>query len=258
MPGGDLASIGVINRILMEGGGGVFGANEASPGITNSLVAYYRLEEASGTRVDATGRGNDLTDNNTVTQNAGRIGNAAQFVAVNSESLSRVDSDDHDMGDINFTVCCWAWLDSKPANNMGFISKFTTTGSQRSWRIFWDTATDRILANISNTGAVVASLSAASFGVPPTGQWIFCVMFYNATTDILSIQINNGPVDTASRSGGAFLSTAQFAIGAINIAATPINFMDGRIDMVGIWKRELNATERAELYNNGVGKQFPL
>ena len=40
------------------------------PLLTN-LEAYYSLEEASGTRADASGNGNTLTDNNTVTAGYG-------------------------------------------------------------------------------------------------------------------------------------------------------------------------------------------
>ena len=41
--------------------------------LTDSIVAYWKLEEASGSRADVVG-GNTLTDNNTVTGNPGKLG----------------------------------------------------------------------------------------------------------------------------------------------------------------------------------------
>src|SRR5512137_2929130 len=63
-------------------------ASPAGSTLLNGLVAYWPLDEQSGTRYDAVGDA-DLTDNNTVlASNAGPSGTVASFVAANSESLS--------------------------------------------------------------------------------------------------------------------------------------------------------------------------
>lgn len=231
---------------------------ELSSNLHSDLVAYYNFEEATGTRVDATGRGNDLTDNNTVTRAAGIIRNAASFIIANSEYLSRASSADHNMGDIDFTIALWVLLNSVSVGNE-ILSKWDTGGNQRSYVIAFDVANSVLICNISSAGAApAANLAASSFGLPPIDQWNFMVVWYNKTTDLLNIQINNGVIDSATKTGGAFASTAPFQIGAVNLGGVPSNFLGGRIDAVGLWKRELTATERAELYNNGAGRQYPL
>src|SRR3989304_1655390 len=81
--------------------------------LSDSLIAYWRLEEASGTRLDELsgcgGGGGDLADINTVTQNTGVIGNAGQFVAASSEDLSYADEIDLNVGG-NIDVAFVAWL----------------------------------------------------------------------------------------------------------------------------------------------------
>ena len=67
--------------------------------LPTNLIAYWKLDEASGTRNDSKGA-NHLTDNNTVTQAVGKVGNAAQFTLANSEYLSIADNADLSAGDI--------------------------------------------------------------------------------------------------------------------------------------------------------------
>jgi RHS repeat-associated protein len=53
-----------------------------------------------------------------------------------------------------------------------------------------------------------------------------------------------------------YASTATFRIGAYN--TTPAGFWNGRIDAVGYWTRVLTASERASLYSNGSGCEYPF
>ncbi len=93
-------------------------AAPARADLLTDLKAHWKLNEASGARVDSHGS-NDLTDNNTVTQVAGKIGNAAQFTAANSEWLSRGTDVDLGLGaDTDCTWAGWFYMDSKPGNNM--------------------------------------------------------------------------------------------------------------------------------------------
>ena len=79
--------------------------------LTNNLSAMWKLNETSGDRSDEYG-GNNLTDINTVGFNPGIRGNAAQFVAANSESLLRATTGPLQTGDIDFFMSGWIYLDS--------------------------------------------------------------------------------------------------------------------------------------------------
>jgi len=55
--------------------------------LLDGLVSWWDLDEESGIRYDSVGS-NDLTDNNTVGYDNGKIVNAASFVATNGERLT--------------------------------------------------------------------------------------------------------------------------------------------------------------------------
>lgn len=59
----------------------------------DNILAYWELDEASGTRFDSSPNANHLTDNNTVGQITTAIGDAADFERSNNEYLSRASAD---------------------------------------------------------------------------------------------------------------------------------------------------------------------
>lgn len=217
--------------------------------LADNLVAYYSLENVN----DALGL-NNLTNNNTATFVAGKVGNAANFVLASSQYLSHADTATLDMGDIDFTITAWVYLATKPGSSMQAVTKNNATGNQRGYQITWSTATDRFVAFISSDGTSTnqTSLTASNFGAPATTTYYFLALRYNAATDTLSISVNDGTPNTASHAGGAFANTAQFQIGA-NVGASTWN---GRIDEVGIWKRLLSDAEITDLYNGGSGRDY--
>lgn len=238
------------------------GATSAEPAprrlgaITTNLVAYWKLEEASGTRLDETtscgGGGCDLTDNNTVTQAAGKLGNAAQFTAANGEYLSRADEADLSTGDIDFTITAWVWLDSKTSRRP-FISKFSAAG-QREIDFGYNNSTDRFYFFVTYDGTNGNSATADNFGSPSTGAWYFLVGWHDSVANQLGISVS-GIENNVAYSFGGFDSSSALVIGADPVQA---RYFDGRIDSVGFWKRVLTADERTCLYNSGSGVEYPF
>ena len=100
--------------------------------ITDMLIGHWKLNEASGSRSDSHGS-NPLDDNNTVTQETGKIDDAAQCTKINSEYLSHVDNSDFDTGDIDFTVAGWFYADSLP-EPAGLASK--GADNQDEWILY--------------------------------------------------------------------------------------------------------------------------
>lgn len=222
--------------------------------LLTSLVAYWKLEEASGTRVDATGRGNDLTDNNTVTQATGIVGNAAQFTAANSEYLSHADNADLSTGNVDFTVAAWVYLDSKPASVMGFVTKGSggsTTNAEYSLQYL--NTSDRFRLVVFDGGSNAGAAVANNLGSPSTSTWYFVVAWHDSVADTVNIQVNNGTVNSSAYTFGSWDSTEPLWIGR-----SSSGYQNGRIDAVGFWKRVLTAGERTSLYNGGAGLQYPF
>src|SRR5688572_29665368 len=81
----------------------------APSALLTSLIAHWRLEETSDTRFDAHST-NHLTDNNTVASATGKLGTAASFTAANQESLAIADNAALSMGDLDFTLAGWVYI----------------------------------------------------------------------------------------------------------------------------------------------------
>ncbi len=225
------------------------GAASASPLLT-SLISYWKMDEASGTRADSAGA-NTLTDNNTVTQAVGKIANAGQFAAVNSEYLSIADNASLSVGDIDFTWALWFMLDDIGVAR-ALVGKYNN-GSTASIEYELRILSTNVLRFFVGNGAA----SAASVNSTPTfsaATWYFAVAWHDSVANTINVQIDNGAAASAAYSAGGYDGTF-----ALNIGATAAStFHNGRIDEVGFWKRVLTTDERTSLYNAGAGRTHPF
>ena len=209
-------------------------------GFRQGLVAYYKLEEASGTRVNAANPGTyDLTDVNTVTSATGKSGDAGQFTAANSEYLKYTGAV---LGaDANVTFACWVKLDSLGTNS------------------FCNDAGGNFLVRVGGSGDIeiftrgFADTKATS-GAPVTvdGLWHFVVAYHDADNNLLGISVDGGAVVTAA-TGGANNALTDFYVGARSAA---LQFFDGQLDEAALWNRVLSADEITALYAAGAGRYY--
>lgn len=216
--------------------------------LTDDLISYWELNEASGNAIDAHGS-NDLTDNNTVGSAAGKINNARSFVSANTEFLSRATNADLETGDIDFTFSAWVNISDK-STFRGFITK---QQADIEYILRYDSSTDRLAFYVSSDGSGFTSVSANNFGSPSTSTWYFVTCWHDAAANTINIQVNNGTPNSASHSTGVKVGTNGFAIGG---RASGGELWDGLIDQVGFWKRKLTDGERTELYNSGNGLSY--
>lgn len=218
-----------------------------NPGTTN-LVAWWSLNETSGTRNDSHGS-NHLTDNNTVTSASGIKSNAGNFVSANSEYLSIADNSSVSVGDIDFTFCAWVYI-TNTSSTRAIISKFATTGNQREYLIRYNNLTNKIQFVVSNNGtsnATVDDTTAIS-----SSAWYFVCAWHDATNNQIKIQVNNNTPSSLSHSGGVFNGTSAFYLGQYKGSS----YHDGLIDEVVLYKRLLTDEERTWLYNSGAGREY--
>lgn len=218
--------------------------------LTTNLIGYWTLDEASGTRADSHDD-NDLTDNNTVTQQTGKVADCAQFTAANSEMLEITDNADLSTGNIDFTFAGWVYLDSKGANR-GIAGKSTGGDfGEYEWELRFQNSTDRFLFSVQDGTSNANGVSANNLGAPSTATWYFIVVWHDAAANTINIQVNDGTVDSAAYSSGSWDSTLPFRIGKVSTL-----FWDGRIDECGFWKRVLIPAQRTYLYNAGSGRTY--
>lgn len=228
----------------------LLGVGSQGAGFPSGAVACWNLDEASGQRNDSVGS-NHLTDNNTVTQAAGKVGNAAQFTAANSEYLSIADTAALSTGDIDFTFTAWVYLDSKATSIL--VSKSEGAIGKEEYNILYAGTPDRFQFQIADASTVaVGTVSADNLGSPSTATWYFIVAWHDATANTVNIRVNNGTADSAATTGVPTDTAARFTLGAYawNLSA----YVNGRQDAVGLWKRKLTDAEQSYLYNSGNGR----
>jgi hypothetical protein len=219
--------------------------------LVSDLAAYYKLDDAS----DASG-GNNLTPSNGPTFGAGKIGNAAYFDAATDQALAAPDSAALSMGaEQSFSAFGWVWLSSESASNMPIVVKGTLAGnSTDEYALYYNVASHRFKFFVVNGGSLTV-VTATSAGDPTLNAWNFVYAEHNATANTISIQINNGTVDSASHTAGVLDGSGALTLGSLG----GTNSLDGRLDEVGIARRVLTTSERTLLYNSGAGHQpsFP-
>lgn len=226
--------------------GPIVAAAGASNGLLNNLVAYWKLDEASGTRNDSVGS-NHLTDNNTVTSVAGKLNNAAEFTAANNESLTISDNADLSTGDIDFTITRWVKLADITASHA--VDQKGMNDAYGEHMLMY------AAGGIANFQWFIADLAANVISTDPatisSGQWYFVATWYDSTANTLNIQVNNGAIASASYSGGNTSTPGTFKIGQ-GIG----NWFDGDVDEEGFWKAVLTPAQRTTLYGGGTPPAF--
>ena len=215
-------------------------------GLLNQLVAHWRLDEASGVRADVHG-GNDLADFNTVGQAAGKLGNAASFVAANEESLGAADNAALSMGDIDFTIAGWVRFDA--LDSSGLLGKWTTGSLE--YVVYFDGT--NLSFHVSDDG--VNNDSVVNSAAISANTWYLFVAWHDAESNTINLSVNNNAAASAAHSTGVYDGDAALYFGRDEEGLT---YLNGRLDSISIWKRVLTVSERTQLYNSGNGLDYPF
>jgi hypothetical protein len=228
-------------------------APAASPLLTD-LVAYWNLDEASGTRADSHTNGLDLTDNNTVGSGLGvdGVSTAADFVAANSEYLSRAHSAAlNPTFAAGFTV--GFWFRPSAATSYGtFLAKNAGAGGppQRQYGIFRDDVSNALYADIADDSG--GSALQSGVGSVPVGSWTYVLMWFDPADDKTHIQCNNGTVLDSAGTLASLMTDADGDLVFGGAGAGGGGYSSGRMQGVGLWGRVLTADERTWLYQSGT------
>jgi len=200
-----------------------------------------------------------LVNHNNVTSVDGKVGKAAKFVRTEAQYLSTPDNPKLSMGDVDFTVAAWVYLESK--EEMIFVSKGDSSkGHSNEYLLRYSPSQDVFEFTVGN-GLTSSSAGSRNSSAPATGVWYYIVAWYQTNgTDpnTLSIQVNNGPIDTSTMppSVTSYNSPFEFTIGRFSNYHEGGGYMNGYIDEVSIWRRLLSPQERTDLYNNGLGNSY--
>jgi hypothetical protein len=212
--------------------------------LTDSLVAYWPLDEASGDAIDAHGA-NDLTDNNGVGSATGKTGTARDFESDSFQWLQRADNTDLSVGDIDFSVALWI----RPETNNAFAILSKVGGTNWAYDLR-NTATAFYFTVASGSGpANQTSVTVGGAAVP--GTWYFLAAYHDSVNNVIGISLNGATVVTEPYAHGSYDENSAFRLGFDGSS-----FMDGLMEDVGFWKRVLTQSEIVELYNGGAGRTY--
>jgi hypothetical protein len=211
--------------------------------LTDDLKAFYELDNTS----DAHSGGYTLTNVNTVTFVSGKVGNAGDFEASSSQELTRADNADLSCADVDFTLTAWVNAESLAAT-AAIVAK--DAGLSDGYVLIYRAGGLNRFGFEVNGGSIYGD----TLGAPSTGTWYFIVARHNASANTLSIQVNDGGVDSTSFSAGCDDEAGPFSIGSYSVYG---QYWDGLIDQVGWWKgRVLSSGEATELYNSSNGLSY--
>lgn len=214
-------------------------------------TAYWELEEASGTRVDAVGTvANNLTPfGNDVGNDPGIITNGLYIAGDPNPDYRTTSGTTLQYNVLSAGITLSFWIKFKSA----FGNKF------RAYLSAWDIA---FLTDCSMTNTVFEFQPASGPNVTANlaqalvvGQWYFAVGQYLTSTGKTRISLNAGPwtdSPTSASAAGATTTPAQFFV-------TPIGGPDCVIDEMGIWLNQLlSASDITALYNAGAAQRPPF
>ena len=219
--------------------------------ITDGLVACWDLDEASGNRLDHVGGPvNTLLPRNAPMGVPGHIGTAVHFVKTDEQYLYNSSTGPTTLTG-PFTIAFWVRPTASATATSGLLTNgFSTMAGQYDFVVLSLASSNAVLVSFNGgQGGVITSSSVLT-----VGAWNFVMLWRTLSPNVLSLQLNADPVETAS-----FLTPPAVAITRFNMGATGGNggtafdYFDGDMDSVMVWDRALSAEERAFVRNGGAG-----
>jgi hypothetical protein len=241
---------GIRDQLALLGKVGVrYGGLGLASSLLDGLVAYWKLDETSGPRIDSAGS-NNLTDNNTVGSAVGKVGNAASFVAANNEFLRvytvAFSSSFTDEASINLWVKRDVDIPTSTSES-GFLKGGNTT-LEDMYYPFTD--------NVDYTGVFRnnrLTISPRLSGVPDRTVWHMLTITTTPGTNGYKIY-QNGTLQYQNTGQSSVFLGPETVFGRSGNTA----YYGGLFDEIGLWNRALTASEMLILYNSGAGITFPF
>lgn len=216
---------------------------------SNDLSAYFSFD--AGSSVDDSANSNDGTDTD-MTYATGIIGKGAVF----NGSTSKVDVGNPAelrFGTSDFSISLWVKLDAyTAAGNQMWINKENT--STNRYAIFWNGSSDTITAEVAD-GTTNVNIDSAANAIADN-LWHHIVLTVDRANDEAKIYVDGAQsgstTDISAITGNNISPTANFYLGSQTGAS---EFLDGNLDDVAVYLREITDTEIARLYNSGLGRK---
>ena len=211
--------------------------------LTTNLVTYYKLEDVNDFWASY-----NLTNNNSVAFNAGKVNNAADGGSDNTNKyLSIADSLGIDGGVIS--ISDWVNVTTAPASGVAYVmvSQANNTSKVEYYLVYLNNAGTLQVFVDRNAVSVATARASVNYTLTP-GTWYHTVLRYDGTT--LELFINGVSQATASNSqSGTGPTTTEFRI--LRHTYTNANYFMGLVDEVQISDVARSAAWIKTSYNSG-------
>lgn len=226
--------------------------------LTTNLVAYWKMDEASGNAVDSSGAGLTLVNNNTVTFGAGKINNGAQLAIASNNYFSIANAS---AGALNFSSSFTfaGWVNPTTTGNaiQPIFKQNDGVGAQYTGGIG---ATGTMFLNLGIGGGFFPYNSTVDAGALTGGVWYHIALVCDRSGLVNQFYFNGSQLgtDVATSAGALNNQTDDFLVGGRKATGTTSGWVDGKLDEWGSWSRALTGAEISSLYNGGSGLSYPF
>jgi hypothetical protein len=235
----------------------------ASSTYGNGLIGLWNLDEtAVGTApggadfADASGQGHPGTKmGGVILGAAGKVGNAAALTGSSGYVHTGLTA-----SPTSYTLSAWVKLNAYPTSDAVRIFSSAGWGNFTGAMDWGCDASHRLLViHQANNGQ--DTFRSVSTTLVPLGTWVHAAVTYDAARLSATLWVNGQAVAGTFDSGNSMrvpnaTSAYGFNIGAVGNLANGV-YLNGTVDQVAMWNRELTSGEIAGLYNAGTGVVLP-
>lgn len=232
-----------------------FESNDEPSGALSAVIipaptAYWKLDEASGSRIDSTGNGNNLLITaSAVPSAAGLLNNAASF---NTDLLKKLERAALDSAGGPVTISVWVKLNSVATDQFiigrledgaGSVNGYGLCFGSTSATFFYTQGDDSIPVDDRLVSVVPVSV----------GVWYHVMCGYDGSNHFLIV---NGGIRETDEGLNPKTAVAPFSIGR---SYETFNSLNGLVDEAGVWiGTALSYDQAVKLYNSGTPLAYPL
>lgn len=241
--------------------------------LLNGLLAFWKLDETSGTRADYTGTynlsesGGTVTGGNVQPQFNPSFYNGTVSTFNGSTSLEWPTASDLAIVG-GFTMCAWVKQTSLPAFNAVICGKYFVETNGLAYVIQYGAPTQGLTLS-AGYGSASDGSQLVSTAVPNSGdafwqvgKWYFVAGRIRQVNGGITVEISidNGPWYTNERPSATVIpGVSRFSLGARSSSTgTTNNRLTGSLCNVGLWGRPLRNYEIGTLWNGGYGLDAPF
>lgn len=235
----------------------VKGKSGAETGLAAGLIAYWKLDETSGTTATDSKGSNDGVNTNALVNQTGQIGASYNFRQAGNPRVNvPTSSGDFDFsdgsGDLPFSISFWAVIDTFGSGN--WLINARDSPSAWDWQFYY--LSNSLNFQISDgSGNSIKTTRIGNISSPSTLQCM--TITYDGSSLASGLNMYRAGVleTTTDATVGTYVKMSNLSntirIGARGWEVSPTG-QPVRMDDIKIWGRELSALEVTENYDNGV------